>query len=403
MDDNRYNSEFWDWVEANRDKDPTTLRLKMRGKSEWIDDAICQIENIKKSRKKFQLDSNYSDALPRLMPVAISVEQATSAQIALFHRDIAMNLMPNERLVLDMTCGLGVDTALLSTIPNCRVTSIEKDEKIAIIAQENFKSNPDVTILNTDSVKYLEKTSQHFNLLFIDPARRDNAGQRVFNIRDCSPNICEILPVMKSKSDAIMIKLSPMLDITQTIKDLPGVREIYIIEQNGECREILAVFHDKDTEEPTIHVRNNGSQFSFTKTSEEAAQESYLLPAKNMILIEPSAAMMKAAPFKLIAEKYGIDAIHPNTHLYLSQNFLPEFMGRQNRIIEVLPFSSGNLKRLSRLHLAADVAVRNFPMSAEQLRQRLGIKKSGEERIMGITAIDGKQYIIRLGKHTHSS
>ncbi|MBD5214408.1 MAG: hypothetical protein HDS75_06290 [Bacteroidales bacterium] len=396
MNSNRYNSEFWEWIERNKDKDPMKLRLRKDNGPEWIGDAIAHIENQKKSKKKFLLDSELSGVIPKLMPVAISVEQATSARIAQLHKEIAESLMPDTREILDMTCGLGVDTALLSTIPRANVIAIERDPKIAGVASENFKNVPNVTIFNADSVEYLQQSTLHFDLIFIDPARRDTEGLRVFNIRDCSPNVCDLLPTLKSKSNAFMIKLSPMLDVSQTIKDLPGVSQIYIVEQNNECRELLAVFHKGTQDEPMLHVINESQQFSFTKTTETDANISFALPQKDMFLLEPSAAMMKAAPFKLISERYGIEAIHPNTHLYIANEPVGGFIGKQNRIIDVLPFSSGNMKRLSKLHLSADVAVRNFPLTAEQLRQKLGIKKNGQERIVGITAIDGNQYILRL-------
>lgn len=396
MTDGKYKQEFWQWVENNRDSDTTRLRLNKKKTAPWIDDAISQIENERKSRKKFQAEGAVAQVLPKLMPISISVEQATSAAIATIHRELALELMPESKEILDMTCGLGVDTALLSTIPDSHIISIEKDARIAQIAKENFRTYDNIEIVNTDSVDFLTETERHFDLIYIDPARRGEIGQRVFNIHDCTPDVCKLWPLLKMKSNTIMVKLSPMIDISQTIKDLPGVRDIYIIEQGGECRELLAICSGDNTAECTIHILCDSKQFNFTRSEEDAATADYRLPQIGEILLEPSSALMKGAPFKLISQLFGISALHPNTHLYLSQNYIPDFIGRQSLITDVLTFSSGNLKRLAKQHLSADVAVRNFPMTADQLRQRLSIKKSGTERIMGITAYDGKQYILRL-------
>ena len=393
-----YTDEFWDWVKQHQDDDPARLRLKERGKESWKEDAIAQIENVKESKKKFSSSNIASDILPRLMPLSMSVEQATSANVALLHKHLAEKLLPYNKTILDMTCGLGVDTALLSTIPKSHVTSIEKNSRIAEIAIFNFKDKKNIKIINADSVEFLQKTGLHYNLIYIDPARRDNIGNRVYNIRDCSPNVIEILPLLKEKCDAVMIKLSPMLDVTQTLRELDGISDLYIIEDGGECRELLAILNFKNTANPQIHVWNSVEKFKFQRSEELNATELLSLPQTGLYLIEPSPAMMKAGPFKLISSRYDIPALHPNTHLYISQQPIEGFPGRQDLITEILPFSSGNLKRLKKLHLQADVAVRNFPYTADDLRTRLGIKKSGNERIVGVTACDGNQYLLRLKK-----
>ena len=134
----------------------------------------------------------------------------------------------------------------------------------------------------------------------------------------------------------------------------------------------------------------------FSPADEASATASTAMPAKGQILLEPSPALMKAAPFKLICERYDAAMIHPNTHLYTTAVAPADFPGKAYRIDEVLPYSSGNITRIARSKLNADVAVRNFPISADALRSRLGIKKSGDTRIAGITACDGNQYLLFL-------
>lgn len=394
-----YNKEFWKWVDEHRDENPSKLWLKMHGKGSWVHDAIMQIENERRSHKKFATDcDDITSAMPRLMPVGISIEQATSAKVAQLHRAIAKKFLPKKSSILDMTCGLGVDASILATISGAYVTCIELNEKIAEIASYNYGNRGNITVINADSVSYLHTTDKHFNLIFIDPARRDNSGNKVYNIHDCTPDVTDIMPIILDKSDHVMIKLSPMLDITQTIRDLPSLQELYIIDEGGECRELLAVAGRYNTGEPVIHAIDDTHDFTFTR-SEEAAVcfKDYALPTCGLYLFEPAPGLLKAGAFKLIAQRFGIIAIHPNTHVYVGNAPIPDFFGRQSIIKDVLKFSSTTLKSMKKERIEGDVAVRNFPITADTLRAKLGIKKSGKERIVGITACDGKQYLLRVG------
>lgn len=395
-----YTPEFWKWVEEHRGEDSTKLRLKTRGAEPWIEDAIAQIENERRSQKKFAADGPLAEAMPRLMPVGISIEQATSARVAMLHRSIAEKLLPENPRILDMTCGLGVDASVLATIPGAHVTAIELDGKIAGVARTNYATRPEMSIIEGDSTEFLRECKQHFDLIFIDPARRDSVGNRVYNIRDCAPNVIDLMPLLLAKSDHLMIKLSPMLDVTQTIRDLPGLTDLYIIDDGGECRELLAVVGKEDVAEPMIHSISGDIEFSFTKREESEAEGRYELPRAGQYLLEPSPALMKAGAFRLTGRRFGIAELHPNTHLFISDTTLNDFPGRSYLITEVLPFSSSNIKRLKKERLEADVAVRNFPFTAEQLRGRLGVRKSGPIRIVGVTAADGNPYMILSRKPT---
>lgn len=391
-----YNEEFWNWVEKHRNEDPTRLRLKMNGQEEWISDAITHIENDRKSRKKFQAEGVSEDIMPKLLTVGISIEQATSASLALIHREIALGLNPKPKKILDMTCGLGIDASILATLPDSKVTAIERDERIATVAAENYKSRSNIEIVCSDSVKFIESTKCYYDLIFIDPARRDIFGKRVYNIHDCSPDVAALLPVLREKSRHLMIKLSPMLDISQTIRDLSGTEKIYITGENNECREIIAIVGNNAVENVKIVAKTGKWEFEFTQEEEARAVERYMIPKEGEWLLEPSPIMMKAGAFKLLSERFDIAALHPNTHIYSSSKIIDKFPGRQSQIIEILKFTSSNLKLLKKAKLNADVAVRNFPYTADYLRSRLGINKSGTTRIIGVTAADSQQYLIIL-------
>ncbi len=387
-----YDNNFWEWVDRHRGTDPIKLRLaKKHSDPDWIDDAIAQIENERRSRSKF-LITGETELLPRLMPVSLSVEQASSARVARLHHDIAG--LEHGSKVLDMTCGLGVDASLLARDPSVMMTAVDLNKKIADVAAYNFKDRPNITVLNADSVEWLKKTEEHFDLIFIDPARRDDSGGRVYNIHDCTPDVTLLLPLLRARSKLIMVKMSPMLDVTQTLRDLPGTRELWSVAERGECRELLALIDSNEHHDPEIKIWNDGAIFTFTAGEEAEAQAKCRMPEVGMYLLEPSAATMKAGPFRLLCRRFNAFMIHHNTHLYTSDKRTDDFPGRNYEITEVIPYTSGHIRQLARKRIQADVATRNFPISADSLRTRLGIKKSGKTRITGITATDDRQYII---------
>lgn len=392
----QYDRAFWDWIASHRDDDPARLRLGRKADAPaWFDDAVTQIENERRSRAKFALPG-YEHLIPRLMPVTVSVEQASSTRVALLHSTLSRQDGKAPDSVLDMTCGLGLDASFIAAGESVHLTAIELDPRIAAVAAYNFRDRPNIEVINGDSIEYLENTDRHFDLIFIDPARRGTDGGRVYNLHDCQPDVTALMPLMLKKARRVMVKMSPMLDVTQTLRDLPGTRQLWVVGERGECRELLAIVEPGECTEPTVNVWSDGITFSFTQVMEADAEAVTAMPATGRYLLEPSAALMKAAPFKLLCRRFDAAMLHPNTHLYVTAQCPDCFPGKTWRITEVLPYSSGNIKRIARQHLDADIAVRNFPIRAEALRARLGIKKSGDTRIMGVTAIDGRQYLLFL-------
>ncbi|MBD5366286.1 MAG: hypothetical protein HDR82_04630 [Bacteroides sp.] len=391
-----YNDEFWKWVSDHRKIDPYKLRLNYRADTPWINDAIAQIENERRAKNKFGNVAE-SHLLPTLYPIGLSIEQSTTPRIAMLHRQLAHITPGSPFRILEMTCGLGIDASFLASDAATKLTAIELNSQIASVAEYNFKARENINIINGNSIDYLTNSNEHFNLIFIDPARRDDSGGRVYNLHDCTPDVTQLLPLMASKSDVIMIKMSPMLDVTQTLRDLPQTTELYVVGERGECRELLAIIDThRQVATPIITVWSDGSTFSFTQPEEAEAEASVSMPRQGEFLLEPSAAMMKAAPFKLISQRYKASMIHPNTHVYTADYRPEDFAGKVYQIDEMLPYSSSNIKRIKKMKLNCDVAVRNFNIGADELRSRLGINKSGEKRLLGITAADSKPYILFL-------
>lgn len=399
-----FNQEYLDFVRENAAADPATLRLRFhKDPRPWLPLAINNIAALKKSRK-FRLTDEV-DLTPEVMPFEVSAQQATSARIALLHA----NLAGNASTVLDMTFGLGMDARLLAMNPGRKILGFDLREELADAAKVNFRNFPGVEVRCGDSVAFLENYSgQSFDLIFIDPARRGNEGERLYNLHDCQPDLIRILPIIKRHSRRLMAKLSPMLDVTQTLRDLPGITSLHIVEEGNECKELLAIVDfTKEIAVPEIIIdrfsKGEHHRFSFTLSEEKDCQSSKgnekpsavlnRMPAVGEYLLEPSAATMKAAPFNLLARRFAAPMLHPNTHLYISpadsDGQLPtavrDFPGNAYEIVKALPFTSSNLKKTARTVEKADIVVRNLKgFTSEELRRRLKTKPGGELRIYAV-------------------
>lgn len=391
------NDEFFAFVEANRAEDPKKLRLKYHGDARpWMGLALNHIEGLRKCGRKFVADDG-TDFTPKIIARPLSVEQATSANIGMLHHRLAGDA---ER-VLDMTCGLGVDSAFLSR--GRELTTIELNPELAEAARYNFADRPNMTVVNADSTIWLgEYEGEPFDLIFIDPARRGEGNTRLFNISDCAPDVLSLMPQLRSKAAKVMVKLSPMLDVTQTIRDLPDLAELHIVEERGECRELLAVLDfAKSVSEPEIIVHCDEKEFALTLSDELAAagDVSCALPSPGMWLCEPGPAAMKAGAFNLLAKRFVLAPLHKNTHLYIGENEPVGFPGKCRRIDAVYPLTSSTLKAVGKSISKADVAVRNLPQfTPELLAKRLGVKSGGVYRVVGCTVADGSKSLIVVRK-----
>lgn len=400
-----FDKDFQHWIDAHRNDNVATLRLRHAGDSPAIKEAISQIEYDHKAGDKFRKCSLMGGAdgsvdcsfCPRWFPSALSVEQASSATMACFHA----SLVAKGSSVLDMTMGLGVDSAAIASLDEARVTAIERDSRLCLFAEVNYSSIPNLEIINADSVEWLRESQIRFDYIFIDPARRDDVGRRVYNIHDCTPDISEILPLLLEHAPHLLVKLSPMLDISATIADLRHVAEVYVVEERGDVRELL-VHIDRDVESDVDNTKivaiNVNSNFIFTRAEEAAASEYYEAPEPEGYLYEPSPAIMKAGPFRLLSDRFCVGALHPNTHLYVSSEMVDGFPGKCYRIIAVIPYASKYIKRFAKEYPAASVSVRNFPCPAETLRAKLKVRESDAVKVAGVTLKGGEQVLVVMEK-----
>jgi len=346
--------------------------------------------------------SKFGAYLPEIMLSPLSVEQATSANVADLHASMLDSVTGSgSPRILDMTCGMGIDLrALVTHFPECVATGIEYDEIPAAAAQFNFRNCPNVKILHGDSVSWLEAyEGERFDVIFIDPARRDENGGRVFNISQCRPDVVSLLPLLERKCRYAMVKLSPMLDVSRTLHDLRHIFRLHIVDEKGECRELCALLdfsRDIPAEEVELHIHSAQCDYLFTLAEERASTECYGKPMAGDMVFEPSPAAMKGAPFATLCSRHGLRKLHPNTNIFFSKTSVEGLPGRWFELEDVCRMSSASLKTLRAGVPNADVAVRNFPMKAEELQRRMKLKPGGEHRIIGVTVAGGE-----TGQDTH--
>lgn len=380
-----------DWIAAHSGDDTARLRLRYAGDPDMAH-AIMQIECRRKAARKLH-DTLRNGGF--MFPTALSAEQCTSDDIAAYHASL---IAPNAT-VIDMTAGLGIDSFHMARRA-ASVTAIEMNPPVAQALEANAGTLglPNVTVEQADCQEWLEQCDQTFDTIFIDPARRGDRGQRLYSLSDCQPDVTKLLPEIRRHCRRLIVKASPMLDITRLIDDLPGTTDLHVIGTRDECKELVAVVSEHDTTAPRIHAvtLTDGTPrtLTFTQAAEKEAEAQYAEPRAGLMLYEPWPAAMKSGAFRIMSQRYGAAMLHDNTHLYVSADDIDDFPGSRYRIDEVLPFSSSAIKALARRRISASVSVRNFDMTADALRARLRCHENSSTRLIGATTSSGRYLII---------
>lgn len=386
---------FWKFVEDHVNDDVMRLRLKYHTSHDMpfdVEAAITQIECRQKFSKKI---SETLKANPHfLFPDVLSGEQSTSDLLAGYHA----TLIAAGEQVVDLTAGLGID-CLHFAKKAVRVTAIEINPRKAEALKKNLGSNAEVAC--ADCRDYLTTyRGETYDTAFIDPARRADDGSRVYALDQCEPDVTGMTGDILHIARRLIIKMSPMLDIAHTTASLPTAEKITAIGTRTECKELIAECgREERIGEPKIEaitILSDGreSRSAFFREEELKAQATYTAPKAGEYLYEPYPAVMKAAPFRLLSERYGLHKLHPNTHLYVSENLVGNFPGEISVIMEVLPYSSGVIKRMKKKYPKINVAARNFDIPADAVRKKLGVKDGGELKITATRAIDGIPILI---------
>lgn len=385
------------FIDSHRGDDVRTLALQAK-KYPAVDmaEAVVQIAGYQIAEKKVPL---WAQTAGIRYPQHLSMEQCSSEVTARYKA----SLVSGDTLT-DLTAGWGVDCSFLARNFRC-ADYVERQETLCRIAAHNFPllGLPHVRIHCADAVEYLQ-SMEPVDCLFLDPARRDSHGGKTVAIAECEPDVCRLEPLLVEKGKTVMIKLSPMLDMASALRDLQYVRRIHVVSVNNECKELIILLRKAPDEEEAAageviisceQVVNNfvHQHFQFT-FSEEKSAGCPLAESVGNYLYEPGAALLKAGPYRLLATRYGVEKLHPNSHLYTSSG-LVDFPGRRFRVIAVSGFGKKDLKVLLEGVEKANLTVRNFPSSVAELRKKLKLKEGGDIYLFATTLASGEKVLIR--------
>ena len=378
--------------------------------------ALRQIEARQLLRNKVPSWSANEDLL---FPPHLSIEQCSSETTAQYKASLLQG-----NTFADLTGGLGVDCFFISQNFHHSVY-VEQNPELCTLAEHNFSSLPPVWSVNPSGLRGAERrgnlpkvnndTAENYldgcepvDCLFLDPARRDSYGRKIVSIADCTPNVLALQDLLLEKAHRVMVKLSPMLDISKALMELRHVKEVHVVAVANECKELLFIMEQGFEGEPTLTCVN--LQTSQPVVQFQVSEERHDLPLGGepsgcegdttdafqhiqSYLYEPNAALMKAGCFRLIARRYGIQKLHPNSHLYTSENLIPDFPGRIFHVKDWAPFN----KKLRQTLLVgvekASIATRNFPLSVAELRKIWKIA-DGDQVFLFATTISGEKTII---------
>ena len=398
--------------------------------------ALDQIRGRKMARVKLP---RWASLEGIIYPPHISMEQCSSESTALYKAELAARLLglpasssgtemkaENEIEFVDLTGGFGVDFSYIAARLGVKSMYVERQAHLCEAAKENFgrlglknaivKNGDGIEVLHSfhpkkkdaasaddslgityDQPRSLLKTNLGLKIIFIDPARRDDAGNKVVSLKDCTPDVTVLQEEMLSKADYVIIKLSPMLDWHRAISELSHVREVHIISVNNECKELLLVLSARNMgENLRIYCINDAQSFVCDELDMESSSVK-IAPStleEMQYLYEPNASLMKAGCFGVLSERYDARMLSKNSHLFVSREPIAVFPGRSFRIIAVSSFNKKELKRHLSGITKANIATRNFPLSVAELRKRLKLKDGGETYIFATTLSDESHVLV---------
>lgn len=328
-----------------------------------------------------------------LYPAKVSVEQSSSEKTAIWKA----NLVSGETL-LDMTGGFGVDTYHFAK-PIQQVTYLEKNRELFEIVAHNYRvlNTNNITTIHDDSLTFLKNTNQQFDWIYLDPARRDEVGNRKIGLAGYFPNLIKIQSVLFQKTNNILVKVSPMLDIQQAIQQLGTIEKIIVLAVQNEVKELLFVLRRANGFEQTpifecVDLRKNGQAITYTPTT-NSDNDRIKYGSPQSYIYEPNAAILKAGLFAEMALDFDLIKLHPNTHLYTSEQLVTNFPGRTFSLKSVENFNKKAIASYLE-NKKANITTRNFPYSVAQIKKKLGVKDGGNIYLFATTLVNDKLAIL---------
>jgi len=394
------NEKTWDFIRQHANDDVRKLALQGAKDAEVdLQIALKQIAGRQTARRKLP---SWAAVEGIVYPPHLNMEQCSSEQTARYKASLTPIPSPKGEgsdVFVDLTGGFGVDFYWMSQRFKQRVY-VEQNESLCTISSHNFEVlGHKCSVCCCDTATYLT-TMPHVDLIYMDPARRNEHGGRAYGIEDCSPNVLELLPLLMEKANRVMLKLSPMLDWRKAVEDLKYVSEVHIVSVDNECKELLLLLDQERSADLRVVCVNDDSCFEFFPGQGKIVPEErndFSLGEKRpfaigetAFLYEPNASIMKAGCFEEVGQGFPVQQISQNSHLFLSSVEIEDFLGRRFQISSISSMNKQELRTALKEVERANISVRNFPLSADQLRKKLKLKDGGDVYIFATTMSDGE-------------
>ena len=367
------------FVAKHKDADLHSLLLKKSPFPEVsMQELVQQIKGRKVAEKKFPFLNQENI----IFPPNLNLEQASSQDTA----DFKKQFFKGKKFV-DLTCGFGIDAYFLSQNFE-EITLIEQNTELLDIVKHNWEVlGRKANFINQKLEDFLKNNKEKFDLIYLDPARRDNHNRKVFLLEDLSPNIIEIQEQLSDISTEILIKLSPLIDIQHLVSSLQNIYKIWIIAVKNEVKEVL-VYLKKTENQPEIfciNLQSSEPEFHFNLDDEKNCQSEFSIPKKYIYI--PNNSVLKSGAFNLVSEKFGLRKLHQNTHIYTSEEKIEHFPGR---IFETEEINSKAIKKGEQFN----IITKNFPLKPEEIKKKYKIKDGGNQYLIAVKSLSGNHFLV---------
>ncbi|MDF2552501.1 MAG: methyltransferase [Chryseobacterium sp.] len=370
------NKEIQNYIDANLHADLHSLLLKKSPFPEVsMQEIVQQIKGKQVAQKKFP----FLLKKEIVFPPQLSLEQSSSEKTAFYKSQIL-----NGKKFIDLTSGFGIDAYYFSENFG-EITLIEQNTELLKIVEHNWSIlDKKANFINQKLEDFLNENTENFDVIYLDPARRDNQKNKVFLLEDLSPNILEIQEKLLSISKQVVIKLSPLIDLKYLISVLKNILRIDIIAVKNDVKEVVVFLSNENSGKIKCHCINlesEESEFIFEFGSEENAHAEFSEPEKFIYI--PNNTILKGGIFNLISEKFNLKKLHPNTHIYTSENKINAFPGR---IFEMEVIDSKQIKKKEQFNIIS----KNYPLKPEDIKKKYGLKDGGNDYLIFTQSKKGK-------------
>ena len=387
-DDHHKEDPFVRFLLEHDNDDPARLLLAAE---RWPGIDVKRAARAVEARRKVREKMPSWYAQPAIdYPGSLALEQCSSEAAARYKQAF----VPEGGHIADLTGGLGVDCWMMSRHA-AKADYCERQAELCAAARHNYEvlEADNISVHEGDGIAWLQAQPERFDLIYLDPARRDKSARKVYDIADCEPNLLAIKDLLLEKGRLVLTKISPMADISRTLAQLPETRELHIVAVGGEVKELLILLTPEKTSEPQIVAIDGAHRFAFAPAEEPAAAVRYA-DRIGRYLFQPSKALRKAGAFRLLSQRYGLAKLAPATHLYTADEAVESFPGKCFEVEEVLDWGRPTLEALRQRFSRLEMTALNFPLDTEALRRRTGIAGGGDRHVFATTLSDKKKILL---------